>query len=133
MVVENRRRAERQFAIWMGSCLVEGEAPEQWQDCGVFDFAALGLGMDLHYASADDLVGRQILVCLPVGPSMDVTLTGAVRNAKGGPDGTCGPASSSSGSRRQSAGWSSSWRAARCTARWCTGPPDLRYDRGLGW
>lgn len=87
MVVENRRRAERQFAIWMGSCLVEGEAPEQWQDCGVFDFAALGLGMDLHYASADDLVGRQILVCLPVGPSMDVTLTGAVRNAKGGPDG----------------------------------------------
>jgi hypothetical protein len=87
MVVENRRRAERQFAIWMGSCLVEGEAPEEWQDCGVFDFATLGLGMDLHYTSASDLVGRQMLVCLPVGPSMDVTLTGAVRNAKGGPDG----------------------------------------------
>jgi hypothetical protein len=86
-MVENRRRAERQFAIWMGSCLVEGEAPEQWQDCGVFDFAALGLGMDLHYTDASDLLGRQILVCLPVGPSMDVTLTGAVRNAKGGPDG----------------------------------------------
>ena len=85
--MENRRRAERQFAIWMGSCLVEDEESDQWQDCGVFDFAKLGLGMDLHYPSASDLVGKQISVCLPVGPSMDVTLTGAVRNAKGGPDG----------------------------------------------
>jgi PilZ domain len=85
--VENRRRAERQPAVWMGSCLVEGESSQSCRDCGVFDFSTLGAGMDFRYHDASDLVGRRISVSLPVGASMDVALTGEVRNAKDGPDG----------------------------------------------
>jgi hypothetical protein len=71
----------------MGSCHVEGDSPDLWLECGVFDFSALGVGMDLRHAEAADLVGRHISVRLPVGASIDMTLTGEVRNAKPGPDG----------------------------------------------
>jgi hypothetical protein len=82
---QNRRRAERQSAVWMGSCHVAGEPSDLWRECGVFDFSKFGLGMDLRHPS--DLVGSRVSVRLPVGPSIDVTLTGEVRNAKAGPDG----------------------------------------------
>ncbi len=85
--MENRRRAQRQSAVWMGSCHVEGEPSRSWRDCGVFDFSSLGLGMDLRHPGASDLVGRRVSVRLPVGASIDITLTGEVRNAKAGPDG----------------------------------------------
>ena len=85
--MENRRRAARQLAVWMGTCQVEGECAELWQDCGVFDFSTLGIGMDLRHPDASALVGRYISVCLPLDGSMEVTFTGEVRNAKGGPDG----------------------------------------------
>jgi PilZ domain len=81
----NRRRAQRQSAVWMGWCHVEGEPSDLWRDCGVFDFSNFGLGMDLRHPS--DLVGRRVSVRLPVGASIEVTLTGEVRNAKAGPDG----------------------------------------------
>ena len=81
----NRRRAQRQSVVWMGSCHVEGEPSDLWRDCGVFDFSNFGLGMDLRHPS--DLVGCRVSVRLPVGASIDVTLTGEVRNAKAGPDG----------------------------------------------
>jgi hypothetical protein len=71
----------------MGSCQLEGESPDEWRDCGVFDFSALGVGMDLRHPGAPDLIGSRISVRLPVGSSMDMTLTGLVRNAKAGPDG----------------------------------------------
>lgn len=85
--MENRRRAQRQSAVWMGSCHVEGEASHLWRDCGVFDFSILGVGMDVRHPDSSDLVGRRVAVRLPVGASIDMTLTGEVRNAKGGPDG----------------------------------------------
>jgi PilZ domain-containing protein len=85
--VDNRRRAERQSAVWMGSCLVEDEPADEWRDCGVFDFSALGAGMDLRHPESTDLVGRRLSVRLPVGASMFIILTGEVRNAKGGPGG----------------------------------------------
>jgi hypothetical protein len=69
----------------MGSCHIEGEPSDLWQDCGVFDFSNFGLGMDLRHQS--DLVGSRVSVRLPVGASIDVTLTGEVRNAKAGPNG----------------------------------------------
>jgi hypothetical protein len=71
----------------MGSCHLEGEPSHLWQDCGVFDFSTLGVGMDFRHPGASDLVGRRITVCLPVGGSIDITFTGAVRNLKAGPDG----------------------------------------------
>jgi hypothetical protein len=71
----------------MGSCQLEGESPDEWRDCGAFDFSALGVGMDLRHPDAPDLIGSRISVRLPVGSSMDMTLTGLVRNAKAGPDG----------------------------------------------
>jgi hypothetical protein len=71
----------------MGSCLVEGESSQLCRDCGVFDFSAYGAGMDFRYPDPFDLVGRRISVSLPIGGSMDVALTGEVRNAKAGPDG----------------------------------------------
>lgn len=85
--MENRRRAERQSAVWMGSCHVEGEPSHLWRDCGVFDFSGLGVGMDLRHPASTDLVGHRVSVRLPVGASMDITLTGEVRNAKAGPGG----------------------------------------------
>jgi len=84
--VENRRRAERQSAMWMGSCHVEGDPADLWRDCGVFDISARGVGMDLRYPDSSGLVGRRMSVRLPIGSSMDITLTGEVRNAKPGPD-----------------------------------------------
>lgn len=85
--MENRRRAQRQSAVWMGTCHIEGEPSHLWQDCGVFDFSSLGVGMDLRQPGSSDLVGRRVSVRLPVGASIDMLLTGAVRNAKAGPDG----------------------------------------------
>ena len=85
--MDNRRRAERQSAVWMGSCRVEDESSDAWRECGVFDFSTLGAGMDFRHSHSSDLVGRRIAVRLPVGASMDISLTGEVRNAKAGPDG----------------------------------------------
>ena len=82
---QNRPRAQRRSAVWIGSCHVEGEPSDLWRDCGVFDLSNLGMGMDLRHSS--DLVGCRVSVRLPVGASSDVTLTGAVRHAKAGPDG----------------------------------------------
>ncbi len=85
--MEDRRRAERQSAVWMGTCHVEGEPSHLWQDCGVFDFSTLGAGMDFRHPGGPDLVNCHIAVCLPVGGSIDITLTGMVRNVKPGPNG----------------------------------------------
>ena len=85
--MENRRRAQRQSAVWIGSCHVEGEPSDLWRDCGVFDCSSLGVGMDLRHPGWSDLVGRRVSVRLPVGGSIGITLTGEVRNAKAGPDG----------------------------------------------
>jgi hypothetical protein len=82
---ENRRRTERESGVWIGSCHIEGETSDLWRDCGVFDFSNVGLGMDLRHPA--DLVGSRVSVRLPVGASIDVTLTGEVRNAKAGPEG----------------------------------------------
>jgi hypothetical protein len=70
----------------MGACHIEGEPADLWRDCGVFDFSVLGAGMDLRHPASSDLLGRRVSVRLPVGASIDVTLTGEVRNAKAGPD-----------------------------------------------
>ena len=85
--MENRRRAERQSTVWMGTCRVEGEAPELWLDCGVFDVSALGVGLDLRHPSSSDLEGRRISIRLAIGDSVEITLTGEVRNVKAGPEG----------------------------------------------
>jgi PilZ domain len=95
MDMQDRRRVPRQSTMWMGYCHVEGEIPLQgegessrlWRGCGVFDLSTLGLGMDFRHQEPNDLVGRHITVRLPVGGSVDITLTGEVRNTKAGPDG----------------------------------------------
>ena len=84
--MDNRRRAQRQSAVWIGSCHVDGESANQWRDCGVFDFSSLGVGMDLRHPDSAQLVGCRVSVRLPIGDSIDMTLTGEVRNAKAGPD-----------------------------------------------
>jgi hypothetical protein len=71
----------------MGSCHVEDEPPDEWRDCGVFDFSAIGAGVDLRHPESSGLVGRRLSMRLPVGASTDIILTGEVRNAKAGPDG----------------------------------------------
>ena len=84
--MENRRRVERQPALWMGSCHVEGESSDKWRDCAIFDVSKLGVGIDLRHPGASELLNRRIAVLLEVGPSIDITVTGEVRNAKSGPD-----------------------------------------------
>jgi PilZ domain len=85
--MEDRRRAPRQSAVWMGTCCVDGDGAEIWRDCGVFDFSTLGIGMDFRPGDSSDLMGRRITMRLPVGGSMDITLVGEVRNVRAGPDG----------------------------------------------
>lgn len=85
--MENRRRAERQSAVWIGLCHVQGDPLDLWRDCGVFDLSAFGVGMDLRHPDPSVLEGRSLSVRLPIGVSMDMTLTGEVRNTKEGPDG----------------------------------------------
>lgn len=85
--MEDRRRVERQSAVWMGTCHVEGDPSDQSRACGVFDFSTLGLGMDFRHPDGVEILGRRIAVNLPVGDSLDITLTGEVRNAKAGPEG----------------------------------------------
>ena len=84
--MENRRRAERQSALWMGSCHVEGEESDQWRTCAIFDVSTLGLGVDLPHSGKPDFLNRRITVLLELGPSVDLTVTGEVRNAESGPD-----------------------------------------------
>ena len=112
--MDDRRRAQRQSAVWMGSCQVEGEPPHLWLGCGVFDFSTLGVGMDFRHADALGLVGRRISVRLPVGDSIDMTLTGEVRNAKVGPGGIVVVRASNSSTfpRRSSTSWIS-WKSTR--------------------
>jgi len=85
--VENRRRAERQSALWMGRCQVEGEPSDEWLACAIFDVSTLGVGVDLPHGRASDLVGRRITVLLELGPSVDMSVAGEVRNAQSAPDG----------------------------------------------
>lgn len=85
--MEDRRRAQRQSAVWIGSCHIQGEPSELWRDCGVFDFSTVGVGMDFRHPGTCEFVGRRISVRLPVGASVDMTFTGQIRNAKPGPDG----------------------------------------------
>ena len=84
--MDNRRRAERRKVLWMGRCQVEGESSDLWRDCAIFDVSALGVGIDVRYPGASDLQSRRITLLLGVGPSIDVTVTGEVRNTKSGPD-----------------------------------------------
>lgn len=87
VTMENRRRAERRSGIWMGTCHVEGDAPDLVRDCGVFDISKLGVGMDFHYPDPMRLEGRRVSVHLPLGGSVEVAFNGEVRNVRVGPGG----------------------------------------------
>jgi len=71
----------------MGRCQVEGDPSDLWQGCAIFDVSALGVGIDLPRSGKPDLVGRRITVLLELGPSVDLTVAGEVRNAESAPDG----------------------------------------------
>jgi PilZ domain len=85
--MENRRRAERRSVLWMGRCEVEGESSVLWRGCAIFDVSTLGVGIDLPNPGASELLSRRITALLELGPSVDVAVTGEVRNAESGPDG----------------------------------------------
>jgi hypothetical protein len=87
VIVENRRRAERRSGVWMGTCQVEGDAPNLTRECGIFDISILGVGMDFHYADPMRLEGRSVSVHLPLGDSIEVQCSGVVRNVRPGPGG----------------------------------------------
>jgi hypothetical protein len=71
----------------MGTCHVEGDAPNVVRECGIFDVSTLGVGMDFHYVDPMRLEGRRISVHLPLGDSVEVAFTGEVRNVRPGPGG----------------------------------------------
>jgi PilZ domain len=71
----------------MGRCQVEGELSDDWQACAVFDVSTLGVGLDLPHSGPSDLEGRRVWVHLELGPSVDMTVAGEVRNAESAPDG----------------------------------------------
>ena len=97
--MENRRRAERQSAFWACYCHIEDEPSDHWRDCTINDISTLGVGIDLCYPDAVELLGlwhdgdvrlhpsRRISVRFEFGPSINVTIAGELRNAGSGPDG----------------------------------------------
>ena len=97
--MENRRRAERLSTLCMGSCHVEDESSDVWWDCAIIDISTLGMGIELCHPDPVELLGlwqrgelqlqvsRRISVRLDLGPSVDVTVAGEVRNAGSGPNG----------------------------------------------
>lgn len=100
--VGDRRRADRQLALWMGRCHVQDEPLDLWRECAVVDVSTLGVGIDLfHHPDPIDLLGlwhdgelrldlsssRRITLRLELGPSVDVMVEGEVRNAGSRPDG----------------------------------------------
>lgn len=87
--MRERRRLPRHSATWSGSCLIDGDPTSAWRECEVFDVSATGVGIDLHLPRPSGLVGRRITVRVPsiVGPSIDLTLRGDVRNMSAGQEG----------------------------------------------
>jgi len=97
--VENRRRAERQSALWMGCCHIEDEPSDLWRKCAIIDVSGLGVGIEVCHPDPIELLGmwqngalrldlsRRIMVRLEFGPSVDMTVAGEVRNAGSEPDG----------------------------------------------
>ena len=97
--MEDRRRAERQPALWMGHCHIQDEPSELWHECAVIDVSALGVGIELYHADPVELLAmwhdseerlhlsRRVTVRLDLGPSVDMTVAGEVRDAGSGPDG----------------------------------------------
>jgi hypothetical protein len=97
--VKNRRRSERQSALWMCHCHLEDEPSDLWRECAITDISKRGVGIDLYHPDVVELLGlwqdgeirlhpnRRIRVRLELGPSVDITVAGEVRNAGSGPDG----------------------------------------------
>jgi PilZ domain len=97
--VEDRRRAERQSAFWRGRCHIQDEPLDLWRECAIIDVSTLGVGIDLCHPDPVELLGmwqdgelrldvsRRITLRLELGPSVDMTVAGEVRNAGSGPDG----------------------------------------------
>ena len=97
--MENRRRAERQWVLWMGRCHIEGEPSDLWRECAIIDLSTHGVGIDLRHPDAVELLGlwqdgslrlharRRITVRLEPEPSVEVTVEGELRNAGSAPDG----------------------------------------------
>ena len=97
--MENRRRAERQWVLWMGRCHIEDEPSDLWRECSIIDLSAQGAGIDLRHPDAVELLGlwqdgslrlhahRRITVRLEPEPAVEVTVAGELRNAGSGPDG----------------------------------------------
>jgi PilZ domain len=97
--VEDRRRVERQSALWMGLCHIQDEPADLWRECAIIDISTLGVGIDLCHPDPVELLGmwqdgelrlhlsRRITVRLKLGPSIDMTFAGEVRNAGSRPDG----------------------------------------------
>jgi hypothetical protein len=71
-----------------------------WRECSIIDVSTLGVGIDLCHPDPIELLGlwkdgelrldmsRSITLRLALGPSVDMTVAGEVRNAGSGPDGT---------------------------------------------
>jgi hypothetical protein len=97
--VEDRRRAVRQSAPWTGQCHIQDEPSDLWRECAIIDVSAFGLGIDLCHPDPVELLGmwqdgelrldvsRRVTVRLELGPSVDLTVAGEVRNAGSAPDG----------------------------------------------
>jgi PilZ domain len=71
----------------MARCRIEGEDADRWRECAIFDLSMLGLGIDLPNVSAKKLQRRRITVLLELGRSVDMTVSGQVRNAESSSDG----------------------------------------------
>lgn len=97
--MENRRRAERQSALWVGRCHMEGEPSDLWRECTIVDVSTLGVGMNLRHPDPIELLGlwqdgalrldasRRMTVHFETDASVETPVVAEIRNAGSSPDG----------------------------------------------
>jgi len=73
MIHQLRRLLPRQFADWVGTCMIEDDPEGGWRDCRVVDISSAGVGIELVDPPPDVREGNCIFLA--------IHLRGVVRHA----------------------------------------------------
>ncbi|HVC69538.1 MAG TPA: PilZ domain-containing protein [Acidimicrobiales bacterium] len=57
-----KRLLPRKFIGWQGKYMIEDDPDAGWRDCRVIDVSKFGAGLELTDASADETLGRNIIL-----------------------------------------------------------------------
>ncbi len=74
-----KRRTPRVATGWAGKYVVEDDPASDWSDCRVTDLSIMGVGLELCGDTAQDLIGRQVIVQVQSQVEESLTFTWRVR------------------------------------------------------